>query len=193
MLLRAAKDEIQGENIMDTLKIGHYIQHQRKAAGMTQKELAEKLNISFQAVSKWENGDTLPDTGILLELCDLLNTTADKLLNGGTLAARERRLMRLEDVVTGFRYLESIGRLFGEDCTFFTGMVEGINEKMNLDLLTYLKDPMTREALYAEVLIQGILTGRTVDMEEIEAGFQNRKMVEVIRRYLTKTGQEPQA
>ena len=193
MLLRAAKDEKQGENIMDTLKIGHYIQHQRRAAGMTQKELAEKLNISFQAVSKWENGDTLPDTGILLELCDLLNTTADKLLNGGTLAARERRLMRLEDVLTGFRYLESIGRLFGEDCTFFTGMVEGINEKMNLDLLTYLKDPMTREALYAEVLIQGILTGRTVDMEEIEAGFQNRKMVEVIRRYLTKTGQEPQA
>ena len=50
---------------MDTLKIGQYIQHLRKAAGMTQKELAEKLNISFQAVSKWENGDTLPDTGIL--------------------------------------------------------------------------------------------------------------------------------
>ena len=178
---------------MDTLKIGQYIQHLRKAAGMTQKELAEKLNISFQAVSKWENGDTLPDTGILLELCDLLNTTADKLLNGGTLAARERRLMRLEDVVTGFRYMESIGKLFGEDCSFFTGMVEGINEKMNMDLLAYLKDPMTREALYAEVLIQGILSGRTVDMEEIEASFQNKKMVEVIRRYLAKAGEEPQA
>ena len=177
---------------MDTLKIGQYIQHLRKAAGMTQKELAEKLNISFQAVSKWENGDTLPDTGILLELCDLLNTTADKLLNGGTLAARERRLMRLEDVVTGFRYMESIGKLFGEDCSFFTGMVEGINEKMNMDLLAYLKDPMTREALYAEVLIQGILSGRTVDMEEIEASFQNKKMVEVIRRYLAKAGGEPE-
>ena len=177
---------------MDTLKIGQYIQHLRKAAGMTQKELAEKLNISFQAVSKWENGDTLPDTGILLELCDLLNTTADKLLNGGTLAARERRLMRLEDVVTGFRYMESIGKLFGEDCSFFTGMVEGINEKMNMDLLAYLKDPMTREALYAEVLIKGILSGRTVDMEEIEASFQNKKMVEVIRRYLAKAGGEPE-
>ncbi|MBR3239528.1 MAG: helix-turn-helix transcriptional regulator [Oscillospiraceae bacterium] len=178
---------------MDTLKIGQYIQHLRKAAGMTQKELAEKLNISFQAVSKWENGDTLPDTGILLELCDLLNTTADKLLNGGILAARERRLMRLEDVVTGFRYMESIGKLFGEDCCFFTGMVEGINQKMNMDLLSHLKDPMTREVLYAEVLIQGILSGRTVDMEEIEAGFENKRMVEVIRRYLAKAGQEPQA
>ena len=171
---------------MDTLKIGRYIRHLRKAAGMTQKELAEKLHISFQAVSKWENGDTLPDTGILLDLCDILNTTADKLLNGGSLAAVERRLMRLEDVTTGFQYMESIGKLFGEDCTFFVGMVEGINEKMNIDLLTYLKDPMTREVMYAEVLIQGILSGRTVDMDEIEANFQNEKMVKEIRRYLAK-------
>ena len=171
---------------MDTLKIGRYIQRLRKTAGMTQKELADRLNVSFQAVSKWENGDALPDTGLLLELCDALNTTVDKLLNGGSLAASERRLMRLEDVIAGFQCIESIGRLFGEDCTFFTGMVEGINEKMNIDLLTYLKEPAAREVLYAEVLIQGVLSGRTVDMEEIEAGFQNRKMVETIRRYYDK-------
>ena len=177
---------------MDTLKIGRYIQHLRKASGMTQKELAEKLNISFQAVSKWENGDALPDTGLLLELSDILNTTVDKLLNGGSVAAPERRMMRLEDVVTGFQYMEGIGALFGEDCSFFTGMVEGINEKMNLDLLGCLRDPMSREVLYAEVLIQGILSGRTVDMDEIEAGFQNRKMVGTIRRYLEKTNDAPE-
>ena len=94
--------------------------------------------------------------------------------------------MKLEDVVTGFQHIEDIGRRFGEDCTFFTGLVEGVNEKMNLDLLTYLKDPTTREVLYAEVLIQGILSGRTVDMDEIEAGLHNKKMVETIRRYLVK-------
>ena len=171
---------------MDILKIGRYIQRLLKAAGLTQKELAEKLNISFQAVSKWENGDALPDTGLILPLCDVLGTTADKLLNGGTLAAGERRLLPLEDVVAGFRCMEDIGRLFGEDSTFFTGMVEGINAKMNIDLLTYLRDPMTREALYAEVLIQGILSGRTVDMEEIEGAFQNKKMAEAVRRYLLK-------
>ena len=177
---------------MDTLKIGRYIQHLRKSAGMTQKDLAEKLNISFQAVSKWENGDTLPDTGLLLDLCDALNTTADKLLNGGSLTAVERRLMRVDDVVTGFAYLESIGRLFGEECSFFTGMIEGINEKMNIDILTYLKDPMTRDVMYAEVLIQGILSGRTVDMDEVEASFRNKKMVETIRRYLVKASADPE-
>ena len=177
---------------MDTLTIGRYIQHLRKSAGMTQKDLAEKLNISFQAVSKWENGDTLPDTGLLLDLCDALNTTADKLLNGGSLAAVERRLMRVDDVVTGFAYLESIGRLFGEECSFFTGMIEGINEKMNIDILTYLKDPMTRDVMYAEVLIQGILSGRTVDMDEVEATFRNKMMVETIRRYLVKASADPE-
>ena len=171
---------------MDSLKIGQYIQNLRKAAGLTQKELAQKLNLSFQAVSKWENGDSLPDTGVLLDLCDILNTTADKLLNGGSLVAKERRRMRLEDVVTGFQYLEDIGKLFGEDCSFYTGMIEGINEKMNMDILSYLKDPMTREVMYAEVLIQGILSGRTVDLEEIDAAFRNRHMVETIRRYLAK-------
>lgn len=171
---------------MDTLKIGQYIRQLRKSAGMTQKDLAEKLNVSFQAVSKWENGDALPDTGILLDLCDILNTTADRLLNGGSFAAFERRQMRLDDVVTGFSHIEDIGKLFGEDCTFFTGMVDGINDKMNIDFLSYLKDPMTREVLYAEVLIQGILCGRTVDMNEIEANFRNRKMVETIRLYTAK-------
>ena len=176
---------------MDTLKIGQYIQSLRKAAGLTQKELAEKLNLAFQAVSKWENGDSLPDTGVLLDLCDILNTTADKLLNGGSIVAKERRLMRLEDVVTGFQYLEDIGKLFGEDCSFYTGMIEGINEKMNMDILSYLKDPMTREVMYAEVLIQGILSGRTVDLEEIDAAFRNRHMVETIRRYLAKANGSP--
>lgn len=177
---------------MDVLLIGQYIKYLRKAAGMTQKDLAEKLNVSFQAVSKWENGDTLPDTGILLDLCDTLNTTADKLLNGGRLAAVERRMMRLEDVMTGFDCLESIGKLFGEDSTFFTGMIKGIDETMNMDLLTYLKDPMTREVMYAEVLIQGILSGRTVDMKEIEAGFKNKAMIETIRRYLSKAAGTPE-
>ena len=126
-------------------------------------------------------------TGILLDLCDILHTTADKLLNGGSLAATERGVMKLEDVKKGFAYIEEIGRLFGEDSTIYQGMIEGINKKMNIDLLTYLKVPTTREVMYAEVLIQGILSGKTVDMDEIENSFNNRNMVETIRDYLGKT------
>jgi transcriptional regulator with XRE-family HTH domain len=173
---------------MDTLKIGQYIQHLRKSAGMTQKELAERLNVSFQAVSKWETGECLPDTGLLPALCDCLDTTADRLLNGGSVIIRGRKRMRVEDVIAGSSRLEEIGRLFGERCTFYTAMIEGVNEKMNLDLLAYLRDPQTRDVLYAEVLIQGILQGCSVDMEEVEAAFVHRKMVETVRRYLSRTG-----
>ena len=162
----------------------------RKRENLSQEEFAERFGVSRQSVAKWENGETLPDTGILLELCDILDTTADKLLNGGTLAAGERRLMRVEDVISGFECIENIGKYFGENSTFFTGMVEGINEKMNLDLLAYLKDPNTREVLYAEVLIQGILDGRTVDMDEIGSTLKNKKMVETVRRYLVKADEK---
>ncbi len=172
---------------MDMMKIGGYIQNQRKSAGLTQKELAEKLGVSFQAVSKWENGDALPDTGLLLELCDELNTTVDKLLNGGSIMMKTRKRMRVEDVITGFENMEAIGRYFGENCTFFTGMVEGINKKMDIDLLEALSQQNTREVMWAEVLIQGILAGRTVDMDEVEANFTNKKMVGEIRKYLEKT------
>ena len=189
MILRTANPHNK-ENEMDTLKIGRYIQHLRKAAGMTQKELAEKLNVSFQAVSKWENGDALPDTALLPELCDALDTTADMLLRGGVMAAGDRMLMRAEDVVKGFQCIEDVGRYFGEDSTFFTGMVEGINGKMNIDLLAYLKDPRAREVMYAEVLIQGILSGRTVDMEEVGRVIHSEKMRETIRRYLSKAGEK---
>ena len=174
---------------MDTLKIGRYIQYLRKNAGMTQRERAEKLGISFQSVSKWETGESLPDTSLMLSLCDELGTTADKLLHGGTLAGIERRLMPLEDVTEAFRCMESIGALLGENSTFFTGMVEGIDRKMNIDLLAYLKEPRSREAMYAEALIQGIMNGRTVDMEEIEASFQSKRMAETIRSYLRKAGE----
>ncbi|MBR4766528.1 MAG: helix-turn-helix transcriptional regulator [Clostridia bacterium] len=173
---------------MDYVKTGNYIKNLRKSANMTQRELAQKLGISFQAVSKWEKGDTLPDTGIILELCDILDTTADKLLNGGSIMLKNRKMMCVEDVIKGFECIENIGRYFGESCDFFTGMVEGINSKMNIDLLEYMKKRNTLEVLWAEVLIQGLLAGRSVDMNEVKANFTNVKMINEIQRYAEKAG-----
>lgn len=171
---------------MDNVKIGCYIQNRRKAAKLTQKELAEKLNISFQAVSKWETGESLPDTGILLELAEILNTSVDRLLNGGEIVTGERKVMRVQDVMEGFQHMEAIGKCFGENCTFYKAMIEGINTSMNMDIIEYLHDPDTRQVMYAEVIIQGILEGRTVDIDEVDALFSNKHMVETIRRYLEK-------
>jgi transcriptional regulator with XRE-family HTH domain/DNA-directed RNA polymerase subunit RPC12/RpoP len=67
---------------MDQIKIGKFIAERRKNNGMTQMQLAEKLNITDRAVSKWENGRALPDTSIMLELCDLLGISVNDLLSG---------------------------------------------------------------------------------------------------------------
>lgn len=67
---------------MDQGKIGTFIMECRKSRGLTQAQLAEKLNITDRAVSKWENGKSLPDSSIMLELCALLGITADELLRG---------------------------------------------------------------------------------------------------------------
>lgn len=67
--------------MLDNRKISEFISNKRKQLGMTQAEVAEKLKISFQAVSKWENG-TLPNVEVLVELAKVLNTTVDEILVG---------------------------------------------------------------------------------------------------------------
>ena len=62
--------------------IGQTIATRRKALGLTQKQLAEKLGISNQAVSKWENLEANPDIGLLVPLSEILQTTTDNLLRG---------------------------------------------------------------------------------------------------------------
>ena len=67
---------------MDQLKIGRFIALCRKKEGLTQMQLAEKLCITDRAVSKWETGRALPDSSIMLELCEILKITVNDLLCG---------------------------------------------------------------------------------------------------------------
>ena len=67
---------------MDQIKIGKFIASCRKEQGFTQSALAEKLGISDRAVSKWETGKSMPDSGIMLELCDFLKINVNELLSG---------------------------------------------------------------------------------------------------------------
>ena len=67
---------------MDQVKIGKFIAECRKKANLTQMQLAEKLNITDRAISKWENGKSLPDSSIMLDLCDVLSISVNDLLCG---------------------------------------------------------------------------------------------------------------
>lgn len=65
---------------MDNYKVGKQIAMRRKECGYTQESLAEKLNVTSQAVSKWENGRALPETCILPDLAQALGTSIDSIL-----------------------------------------------------------------------------------------------------------------
>ena len=63
------------------MKLSDKITKQRKVNGWSQEDLAEKLNVSRQAISRWENGTALPDANNILQLSKLFNVTTDYLLN----------------------------------------------------------------------------------------------------------------
>ncbi len=67
---------------MDQIKIGKFIAERRKKASLTQMQLAERLGITDRAVSKWETGKAMPDTAIMLELCEILGISVNELLSG---------------------------------------------------------------------------------------------------------------
>lgn len=120
---------------MDTKATGKYIQNLRKQHGWSQKELADKLNVSFQAVSKWERGENLPDSSILLYLAKLLNTTADKILSGSNTVVKRSKRISISDSKEGFFSLCDMNFYFGEIVLLpFKGMIsyaERIMEHLN--------------------------------------------------------------
>ena len=88
---------------MDLIKIGKYIAFKRKEQGLTQKQLAEKLNMSDKSVSKWERGICLPDVTVYLELCEILETIEQK--------AEENIIQITKDNKNKQKYLKKIIRL----------------------------------------------------------------------------------
>lgn len=71
---------------MNQADVGKFIAKCRKEKQLTQMQLAEKLNITDRAVSKWETGKSMPDSSIMLELCGILGITVNELLSGESIA-----------------------------------------------------------------------------------------------------------
>jgi transcriptional regulator with XRE-family HTH domain/DNA-directed RNA polymerase subunit RPC12/RpoP len=104
---------------MDQEKIGKFIAICRKKQNLTQMQLAERMNVTDRAVSKWERGKAMPDSSIMLELCAVLKITVNELLSGEEIEMEkynkeleknlieavkqkeqaDRRLLRLEVVI----------------------------------------------------------------------------------------------
>lgn len=92
---------------MDQGKIGKFIAECRKNKNMTQADLAEKLNITDRAVSKWETGKGMPDYSIVLELCKRLDISVNELLSGETINTDDYN-KKAENNLLKFKKLDDI-------------------------------------------------------------------------------------
>ena len=91
---------------MDQRKIGKFIQKKRKEKKLTQRDLAEKLNITDRAISKWENGNCLPDASIMHDLCKILNITVNDLFSGENVDIKDNEKKLEENLIKMTRLKE---------------------------------------------------------------------------------------
>jgi len=95
---------------MDLNKIGLFISEARKAKGLTQSDLAEKLHVTDRAVSKWECGKGLPDSSLMLKLSEILDVSVTELLCGEKVPSAEAVTRAEENAVKLVKKIEDARR-----------------------------------------------------------------------------------
>lgn len=88
---------------MNTQKVGKFIHEERKKMNLTQKQLADMLNITDKAVSRWETGKGYPDIEMLVKLSDTFNVSVNELLNGERIAQKNISKIADEQIVTAYK------------------------------------------------------------------------------------------
>lgn len=91
---------------MDQIKIGKFISSKRKEKHITQSELAEKLNITDRAISKWENGICLPDASNMTDLCKILDININDLFSGEVIDMKDNKKKLEENLLEMTRLKE---------------------------------------------------------------------------------------
>ena len=156
---------------MDITKIGRNIALLRSEKGFTQNELGSRLGVSFQAVSKWERGEGLPDITALPLLADVLETTVDRLLSDEPNVCFKGK-KQLSDVIEGINCLRIMGERLGKDNLLYLHAINGINNGMNTDISEAFRDERIFEAFVAEAVIGVLRSGYYVDITDIRRSFR---------------------
>ena len=161
---------------LNTQKIGAQIAMLRKNRGLTQNELGERLGVSYQAVSKWERGETVPDAGILLDLAAILHTTVDNILSGGEKLMEYRGKITVAQVREAMSSLHRMGELLGEDNLLYAAAIEGINTKLNTTVEEAFRSEKIFEVFVVEALLSCIRNGYYVDITDLKNNIKNEKI-----------------
>lgn len=173
---------------MEMNKVGDTIAALRKQRNMTQAELGERLNVTFQAVSKWERGETLPDTALLPALAEALETSIDYILLCGQERINYRGKATIAQMAEGLRALQTMGEKLGQDNLLYRSAVEGINMRMNTCIEDAWRDEQVFECFVAEAVIQHIIAGGWVDPTDVKKSFRHERWRNIVLQYARQHG-----
>ena len=173
---------------MNIVKIGEQITALRKAKGLTQNDLGERLGVSFQAVSKWERGEALPDITLLPDLARVLETTVDYILCGDERATEYKGKFSVTDMKKGLNCLKYAGEYLGTDNLIYRAAIKGINTDLNTDIEKAFSDDYIYEAFLAEAIIQNLISGMYVDISDVKNSFKHDHFKNIVVEYCNKHG-----
>lgn len=171
---------------MNQIKIGKFIANCRKEKNMTQRQLADILEISDKTISKWECGKGLPEVQFMIPLCDLLGINVNELLSGEKLSADEYQKKAEENMVTLVKeneYVETYKPLAGWLVTFVGFSLFFVfrwNSLGNDKILSKLFVIMTMTLI--DVLFAIIFKGEYVYWIVYRPNFETAKNTDSLRR-----------
>jgi len=168
--------------------IGRFIQNRRKVSGLTQAELSERLNVTEQAVSNWERGESLPNTALLPDLALILNTSVDELLGAGSFTWRYRRRVTVERMCEALNFIHDIRELLGEDHFMYRTMIDALDEKMNSSIESVFTSELARDAYVCEALLACAANGDYVDIDDVKNNIRSEKPREYTIKLLREMG-----
>lgn len=171
---------------IDNISVGRQIAFLRNAKKLTQAELGERLCVSYQAVSKWERGETLPDTALLPDLASILETTVDNILCSNRRPVPFKGTVKVEDIIDGLNHLKQMGEKLGKENKIYLSAIQGINENMNTNIEKAFEDNYIFEAFAAEAVIQNIMQGMYSDITDIKRHFRYEHFSEIVCDYAKK-------
>ncbi len=173
---------------MNIKKVGEQIATLRKAKGITQNELGERIGVSFQAVSKWERGETLPDITLLPDLAKILETTTDYILLGSEKVIEYKGKFTVTDMKKGLNCLKNVGEYLGAENIIYRAAIKGINNELNTNIEEAFSNDYVFEAFLAEAIIQNLMSGLYVDISDVKNNFKHEHFKNIVVDYCDRYG-----
>lgn len=162
---------------MDQVKIGKFIAELRRRAGLTQESLGEKIGVTNKTISRWENGDYMPNIEMLQLLAEEFSISISEILAGEKLSDEEFRHKANENAIATTRTSAFSPK---ERKTFFKKKWR----KEHFSLFAVLASILIAAVVFSLVFHKPWLLGAVLLAALVEYGFQNNRMMVYVEKHL---------